>query len=426
MSWSRWYQVLSYSRASLWIVPVLALVFQQVAIRLTDRLDPLLGWSFYDTGVNGAQAALNVISTMTLSFLVFTFGSLLVAIQVASGQLTPRIIATTLLRNNVVRYSVFLFVFTATYAISALSRIETSVNQLSFLVAAVSGFATILCFLYLIDYTARLMRPISIMAIVAEQGLKVIDSVYSRRYSRPRPPPEQLPNRPHHVVLHEGTSSILLAVNLDQLVATARQVDCIVEIMPFIGDFVGVGEPLLQVYGVGVADEKRFRAAVAFGPERTIEQDPMFAFRILVDIGIKALSKAINDPTTAVIAIDQLQRLLRKVGRRETREEQIGDEAGELRVVLRTPNWADFVSLAIVEIRLYGAENIQIARRLRAMINNLIQTLPESRHPALRQQLDLLDRSIDELYVFPEDASIARVPDAQGLGPTGSVEPQIE
>jgi uncharacterized membrane protein len=142
----------------------------------------------------------------------------------------------------------------------------------------------------------------------------------------------------------------------------------------------------------------------------------MFAFRILVDIAVKALSKAINDPTTAVLAIDQLHRLLRMVGKRELRNEDISDGGGQLRVILRTPNWEDFVHLVFCEIRFYGAENMQIARRLRAMNENLVQSLPEHRHAALRQELDLLDRMLEKLYVLPEDLALARIPDSQGLG----------
>jgi uncharacterized membrane protein len=168
--------------------------------------------------------------------------------------------------------------------------------------------------------------------------------------------------------------------------------------------------------GTSAIDEGKLRGAVAFGAERTIEQDATFAFRVLVDIAIKALSKAINDPTTAVVAIDQLHRLLRVVGQRHLRVEQIRDGSGQVRVIFRTPNWEDFVHLAFCEIRHYGAENMQIARRLRAMIENLIKTLPEFRHPALREQLDLLDRTLERIYVIPEDLALARVADSQGLG----------
>jgi len=187
--------------------------------------------------------------------------------------------------------------------------------------------------------------------------------------------------------------------------------------VPQVGDFVAVGEPIFRLYaGAAGIDDRKLREAAVLGPERTLEQDPMFALRILVDIAIKALSPAINDPTTAVLVIDQLHRLLRMVGRRHLHNEAIFDRARQLRLILRTPNWQDFVHLVFFEIRHYGAENIQIARRLRAMTENLIQTLPELRHAALRQQLDLLDRALETRYAFPEDLALARIADSQGLG----------
>jgi len=159
------------------------------------------------------------------------------------------------------------------------------------------------------------------------------------------------------------------------------------------------------------------------GIERTMEQDPTFSFRILVDIAIKALSAAINDPTTAVMAIDQLHRLLRLVGLRDLRGEELRDEAGELRLVFRTPNWEDYVHLACTEIRHCGAGSIQIVRRMRSMLENLIQTLPPHRHAELRRQLELLERTIDGHYEFAEDQALARIPDPQGLGGSLGVQP---
>ena len=137
---------------------------------------------------------------------------------------------------------------------------------------------------------------------------------------------------------------------------------------------------------------------------------------MVVDIAIKALSKAINDPTTAVLAIDQLHRLLRRVGNRQLQDDRLLDADGKPRVIFPTPDWDDFVELTFREIRLYGAENPQIARRLRAMLVNLISTLTESRRPALQGELDLLDRTLERLDLLPEDLELARKPDLQGLG----------
>jgi uncharacterized membrane protein len=360
-----------------------------------------------------------------LSFVVFTFGSLLVALQVASGQLTPRIIATILIRNNVVRYTTGLFIFTFLFAVSAIDRIQTTVFQLVLFVAACLGILCFAAFLFLIDYAARLLRPISIVALVGKAGLAVIESVYPDPSIGPNPSRSQShkPRTPDRTIKHQGTSEIVLAANVAELVAEAEKSGGVIEFVPQIGDFVATDEPLFNLYGsAGSLDERKLRSTVAFGPERTMEQDPTFAFRIIVDIALKALSAAINDPTTAVIAIDQLHRLLRKAGKQHLRTDEILGKSGQLLVIFRTPNWEDFVHLAFTEIRHCGAQNMQIARRLRAMIENLIQTLPKHRHPALQQELQLLDREIEKQFRYPEDLAIARVGDSQGLGGASGVE----
>jgi uncharacterized membrane protein len=104
------------------------------------------------------------------------------------------------------------------------------------------------------------------------------------------------------------------------------------------------------------------------------------------------------------------------------RTDEIPGKSGELAVIFRTPNWQDFVHLAFTEIRQCGAQNMQVARRLRAMIENLIQTLPKYRHPALLQELQLLDREIEKYFPYPEDLALARMGDAQGLGGASGVE----
>ncbi|HEY1382598.1 MAG TPA: DUF2254 domain-containing protein [Dongiaceae bacterium] len=419
MLWNQWYSLRSYVRTSLWVVPFIALLLYVVAIRLAFVLEAWVAWEpVWPWGLAGTQMMLQTIITLTLTFMVFTFGSLLVAIQIAGGQLTPRIIAATLLGDNAIRFTVGLFIFTFLFATGALARLEGTVDRAVAGMAGLLGFGSIAAFLYLIDYAARLLRPVSILQRVGEDARAVIESVYPEPAKDPsvsasRPPKLPAPDR---TILHQGSSAIVLAVNLKALVAMADRSNTLIELAPRVGDFVAVGDPLFRLYGAGPIDERRLRGMVAFGPERTIEQDSTFAFRIIVDIAIKALSKAINDPTTAVLAIDQLQRLLRTVGARNLHDEVIRDAAGRLRVIFRTPNWEDFVQLSFAEIRLYGAENFQIARRLRAMIESLSQTLPDHRRPALRAELDLLDCMVEKLYGFPQDVALARTPDPQGLG----------
>jgi uncharacterized membrane protein len=419
MNWNQLYGLRSYVRSSLWVAPFVAIPFNMVASRLLHWLDPLLGWTFMGFAVPGAQAVLQAIVTANLSFVVFTFGSLLVAIQVASAQLTPRIIATTLLRNNVVKYTVGLFTFTLLFALSAQNRIEQDVHQLVMFLAALLGITSFAAFFYLIDYAARLLRPISILALVGDDGLAVIESVYPDPSLGPYTPEGESHKlgSPNRIIQHQGTSGIILAVNLKRLITKAESLDGVIEFVPQIGDFVAVDEPLFNLYGgASLIDDEMLRASVALGSERTMEQDPTFAFRIVVDIALRALSAAINDPTTAVLAIDQLHRMLRMVGKRHLRTDEISDKSGQLRLVFRTPNWEDYVHLAFSEIRSCGSNNLQIVRRLRAMIQNLLQTLPAHRHPALHQELSLLEREIAKHFAYPEELALAAIADAQGLG----------
>jgi uncharacterized membrane protein len=424
--WNYRYALSSYVKSSLWLFPFVSIPLYLVVARMvhatgdwllaTGRIDLT---SFLGLHLPGARVSLDAIVTLNMSFLVFTFGSLLVAIQVASGQYTPRIIATTLLRDNRIRYIVAYFVFTLLLALRIANQIDSQVNQFDLLVAGILGLLSIMLFLYFIDHAARMLRPVSIVACVATDGLAVIDSMYPRLTSHPPlfGGPSELARTPERVVAHEGNSGVLLAVNVPELLAAARRCQGVVEVVPQVGDFVAVDEPLFVLYGGTAAlDDRTLHTLVAFGGERTIDQDPTFAFRILVDIALKALSAAINDPTTAVLAIDQLHRLLRAAGLRRLQGDVITDADGELRVIFRTPNWENFVQLTFREIRRCGAGSFQITRRLRAMGENLIQTLPEHCHAALRTELELLDRAIETQFVFPEDQALARIADEQGLG----------
>ena len=380
---------------------------------------PGFGWSLLDFALPGAQALLQAIVTATLSFVVFTFGSLLVAIQVAGAQLTSRIIATTLLRNDVVKYTVALFIFTLMFALGAQNRMEKDVHQLVMLLAALLVILSFAAFFYLIDYASRLLRPITILAHVGGDGLSVIENVYPVLSHGADSPTGDFVTLgvPDRVIRQQGTSGIVLAVNVEQLEAEAGRAMGCIELVPQVGDFVAVDEPLFNLYGGARSiDENTLRSAIALGSERTLEQDPTFAFRIVVDIALRALSPAINDPTTAVLAIDQLHRLLRMVGARHLRTDELSDEAGQLRLIFRTPKWEDFVNLAFSEIRSCGSNNLQIVRRLRAMIDNLVLTLPAHCHPPLQQQLSLLDRDIARYFVYPEELALARIADSQGLG----------
>jgi uncharacterized membrane protein len=184
---------------------------------------------------------------------------------------------------------------------------------------------------------------------------------------------------------------------------------------------VARGDPLFRVRcGGRPVEAGALRSSVAIGPERTMEQDPRFAFRIMVDIANKALSPGINDPTTAVLALDQIHRLLMYVGKRRLDAGQSRDAHGRLRLCYGTPDWIDFVSLAVTEIRHYGASSMQVTRRLHILLEHLLRVLPEARKAALQQELALLQRATQRAFADEEDRARAAVGDLQGIGSSES------
>ena len=217
LTWSRLYRVTSYARSALWIVPFFAILAVLISVPILRVLDGWLEWDLMSLGVEGSKSMYQTVITLNMSFLIFTFGSMLVAIQIAGGQLTPRVIATTLLRDNVVRYSVGLFVFALIFSVMALNRMEDKVHDLVTFITAWLGVATITVFLFLIDYAARLLRPGSILARVAEGGLQVIAAVYPDPVAREGDESSALDgvqDGPTRVVAHTGRSEIVLAVDL--------------------------------------------------------------------------------------------------------------------------------------------------------------------------------------------------------------------
>jgi uncharacterized membrane protein len=279
-------------------------------------------------------------------------------------------------------------------------------------------------FLFLIDHVGRSLRPSGIVRRVTSAAHEVIEEVYPRLITggaeEPRPA-DAITDGPGRTVVsrHDG---IVQAVDVRGLIRKARRTGALIELVPQVGDFVATGGPLFRVYGErSPLRDHKLRACLALGQERTHEQDPAFSLRIIVDVACKALSPAVNDPTTAVTAIDYLHTLLGDLGARHLDDGCLRDRRGKVRVLYRTPGWADYVRLAVTEIRLFGAESIQVARRLRAMIEGLIESLPPERATPLRAELKLLRRTTARCFDEPEDRALAEVGDQQGVG--GAVAP---
>jgi uncharacterized membrane protein len=185
-----------------------------------------------------------------------------------------------------------------------------------------------------------------------------------------------------------------------------------------VGDTLLEGAILLRVHDAGtLLPEGALLSAVSLGRQRTFEQDPKYPIRLLVDIAIKALSPAINDPTTAVQTIDQLEDLLRRLGSAELDAGYITDENGLLRLVFPTPTWEDYLTLAFDEIRQFGSSSVQVMRRMRSALVGLLDSLPsQERADAVRRYLKHLDQAVEASAFDFEDQRMALQEDRQGIG----------
>jgi uncharacterized membrane protein len=430
MTWLQRYRVRHFVTNSIWLFPLVGMAAAMGAAYLLHRVEAIMGWG---SGLNPdtAQTVLGTLASSMFTFIVFVSSALLVAVQLASSQLTPRIIAFVF-RDPVTKVSLVVFVFSFTFTLAVLVRVTTSTPILTAHLAGYSCLASLGVFLYLIDHVGKFLRPSGALWEVAALGRAVIATVYPK-YLHESPPaapaPADGPGETPTSTVANSADGVVLAFDVRGLASLAGRAGCVLEMVPQVGDFVAAGDPLFRVYQGGASlPVEAIRRSVAVGRERTLEQDPEFAFRILVDVASKGLSPAINDPTTAVLALDQIHHLLRNVGQRRLDDGRVCDTAGRLRLVYRTPGWEDFVRLAVTEIRQFGGASIQVSRRLRAMLENLIQTLPDERTALLRQELSLLHRSAERFFADPEDLALAGVSDPQGMGGTsrpGQADPQV-
>jgi uncharacterized membrane protein len=222
---------------------------------------------------------------------------------------------------------------------------------------------------------------------------------------------------PTHTVMYQGRPLTVQAIDIARLVTLAERTRAVIEVGAAVGDTLAASMPLMVVRGYRVPiSERLLRAAIELGDERTFEQDPKYALRLLVDIAIKALSPAINDPTTAVQALDQIGDLLLRLSRRQLDIGVFRDAGGAVRVVIPFPSWDDFLRLAFDEICAYGASSIQVMRRMNALLNALVRALPEPRRAALGYWQHRLEGAINRNFVDLDARRDALARDPQGIG----------
>lgn len=218
---------------------------------------------------------------------------------------------------------------------------------------------------------------------------------------------------------HSGAGGdALLAVNTPRLLDFEDAWGCTIELVPTVGTPVPVHTLLFRT-SEALSDKQQdeLEEAVAFGDIESAENGPFGAIRTISDIALKALSPAVNDPSRAVQALDQIEAILIRLSPQiaeQERELASHPDASVLRDWSRS--WAEYVAAATDEIRQFGTTSIQIQRRLRALFDNVSAICPDSQQKALSERLAVLDRGIDRWWDDPLDRRLAAVVDPEGIG----------
>ncbi|HXY38980.1 MAG TPA: DUF2254 domain-containing protein [Vicinamibacteria bacterium] len=371
-------------------------------------------------GPGAAMALLSAIASGMLPLTGLVFSLVFVMVQFSSTAYSPRLVGW-LAGSAIIRHSLGVFTGAFLYALAALPWIDRGgsgkVPLVTTWVAIAWLLASVVLFVMLIDRLVMLQIS-RVLTFVGDQGRAVIAADY-----RPLRPEARVEDQgalealppARQVLTHSGGPKVVQTVDVKRLVALASRHGAVVVAAVAVGDTVVDGMPLLRVHSEAVAEGK-LRRCVRLGDERTFEQDPKYALRLLVDIAIRALSPAINDPTTAVQALNQVEDLLVRLGRSDLEAGRLRDTAGRLRVVLPAPSWEDLLALALDEIRYCGTSSIQVMRRMRALIRTVAEQVPAGRRAALEGYLARVDNGITRAFEDGEDRDDALDEDRQGLG----------
>jgi uncharacterized membrane protein len=386
----------------MWLIPMGFVLLAIFLAWFMPRLDRNIGIEPpFTYSPSAAQTTLSAIASGMLVFTGFVFSILTFAIQFGSSSFTPRLLRSIAM-NTQVKVALGVFVATFFYALLLLADIAPFeagyVPQFSMLLAVVLVGVSILEFLRLIVEVTDSSRSGRVISGVGRNGREVISAAFPLPATSAAPPAAErhAPDEAGHVVVcPRAGGGVLQAMNTAGLLAAASDARVVVELVPAIGDYVPTGATVFRVYGGTTTPSAPLLGNVAFGDERTYRQDPSYPLRILVDIALKALSPAINDPTTAVEALGRLGDLLVLLASRQLPDGVLRDDAGEVRFFYRTPSWDEYLKLALDEIRIFGATTPSVEQQMRQLLGYLEASVPEWRREAVVEQLRLLDAAVE-------------------------------
>jgi uncharacterized membrane protein len=424
-------------KESFWFTPGLfavAAIALAMGMHQFDRILSVhageIGW--WEGSVENAAAIASSVSTSMLTFLGVVFSITLVAVQMGAAQFSPRVVRT-FARSGITKVALGTFMATFIYALltqNFLAKGPQNGQQIvpiaSVTVAILLVLASLAVFLIFVSALIRLIRLPFLVSTIATETREAIQINYPPREAYMLVDESRL-GEPDAVLAYDcppgwallaphTAHGVLQGLDVRGLVRLAVRHDCVLRLLPRLGEYVSGGEPILEVYGSHVPPRDRILRNFDVGRERTLYQDPAYSVRQLVDVAAQALSAAINAPTSAVQIIDRLTALLLMIARRPEPTGLYADRQGAVRLIVPVHSWSDIVDLTFTEIRVYGVQAPQVTRRLSAAIDDLLSAVPDERKPALLRQRDLLCDAVARVVDTPAGRETALEPDRLGLG----------
>jgi uncharacterized membrane protein len=416
MTWATRFKWRASIRQSLWLVPLVgALTGALLAWGAAEAESRLAMPSELSFTPSTATSVLSAILGAMIGLVGFVVTVTVLLVQTSTSQFSARYMRL-IYRDRLLKAVLAVLVGTFAYSFVLLRRVGESESP-DFGLILVGGLLLLGVLLFLVFFSRMLhrLRPVAVAASVSRLG---IDEFLSLVRPAATATGRELPVADAHPVLGTRTGTIQ-AVSLRGLVRWAEDHSCTLMFHHGLGDFVHPHAPLVDVCGSQPPPDaaRRLEGLVALGAERTAEQDPGFALRVMADVANRALSPAVNDPTTAVQVLDYLEDMLLVIGRSDLSGVGVFcDPAGTPRVVLPSRDWEEYLALGVTEIRQYGGSSVQVARRLRALLLRLQEEVLPDHLPAVEAELSRLEATVAERFSGGVDLDRALEPDRQGLG----------
>jgi len=317
------------------------------------------------------QVILGGIATSIMTVVSIVFAILLMTLTLASMQFSPRIIVS-FAKDHVTQWTLGIFLGTFLYCMAALPAARSLPHPFAPVGTAVGAMLlAIACVAWLLFFIHHISQAISVSHIVeriATETEAMVDDIMPRPRSLARlESPDLKEPRTQETAVLSDFSGYIRYLDTKRLIFLATSHRVKVRVLRRVGQFVPAGVPILMVYKAERLSPKdcgEFLGAFDFGPARTLQQDIEFGVLQIVDIALKAISPAVNDPTTAINCVDQLSRILIRFASRDLPDSLLYDLQGVARVSIP---WIDFEHLldsAFEQIRMYSKNDVAVSLRL--------------------------------------------------------------